>query len=312
MQLSNKQRDMEKMISHLHNNPGGCSSRELSDHIPCDMKTIQNYIKDINNGYIKGVEIVKVKRGYYKVIDQRTPIEQTAVETEKRVYLKLAVEVLEELSDISKHHEAIVQDLKLNKINTAYYVKPEEYEKLNTDEEEIQLLEEAILKDTIIIFFYKNTEFHVEPYRLVNFDGIWYLYGKDKEERNSNPYKTWLLEFIDDVEIDYGNKHNTSDDTIDDHLDEADSANFVLGQKISMKFKVSKQVAEIFRRRNHLPDQNSIFQDDGSLIVHATVSNYEDIDREVKSWLPHIEILEPLDYRDKFQIELEAYVAALD
>ena len=70
---------------------------------------------------------------------------------------------------------------------------------------------------------------------------------------------------------------------------------------------MEESFAEIFRRRNHLPDQNSSIQEDGSLLVHASASSFEDIDREVKSWLPHIEILEPQQYREKFLLELETY-----
>lgn len=311
MQLTKKQSDMEKMIQHLHRQSDGCSTKALSDHISCNIKTIQNYINEINEGYIQGVELVKLKRGYYKVIDNRTNINEASIEAEKKVYLKLAVETMEGLSDISKHHDEVVDDLKLNKVSTAYYIKPEAYEKLNTDEEEILLLEEAILKDTIIIFSYKSKEFHVEPYRLVNFDGIWYLYGKDKEEHRDNPYKTWLLEFIDNVEVEYSQKHNTPDDLIEEHLEEADSAGFVVGNEFEVKLKVSHQIADIFRRRNHLPDQHSTIQEDGSLLVSSTVSTYSDIDPEIKSWIPYVVIIEPLEYKEKFKLELQEYVNRL-
>jgi len=313
MQQTKKQQNIEQLINFIKTFPDGCSSIQMKEHLqkennkPITLKTIQNYLYDLKTDYVKGVEVIDLKKGYYKIIDHRISIDRAAVETEKKVFLKLALEVLEDLNDISRHHDEIIDDLKLNKVNSAYYIKPEEYEALNTDEEATQLLEKAILEDTIIIFSYKGKDYHVEPYRLVNFDGIWYLYAKDKEERSSNPYKTWLLEFIEDVEIDYGNKHNTPDEIIDDHLEDADSAHFILGQNIQMKFRVSSSVSEIFKRRNHLPDQKNIIQEDGSLLVYSTVSSLEDIDREVKSWLPHIEILKPLEYRKQFLLELEAY-----
>ena len=313
MQQTRKQQNIEQLIDFMKSFPDGCSSIQIKEHLqkandkPITLKTIQNYLFDLKSDYVKGVEVIDLKKGYYKIIDHRISLDRSAVETEKKVYLKLALEVLEELNDISRHHDEIIDDLKLRKINSAYYIKPEEYEELDTDEEATQLLEKAILEDTVIIFSYKEKDYHVEPYRLVNFDGIWYLYGKDKEERSRNPYKTWMLEFIHNVEVDYGNTHDISDEMINDHLDEADSAHFVLGQNMQMKFRVSSCVTEIFKRRNHLPDQKCIIQEDGSLLVHSTVSSFEDIDREVKSWLPHIEILEPQEYREKFLLELESY-----
>lgn len=315
MQQTQKQRNIEILINFVKKQPNGCSTTQMREHLedmiestkPITLKTIQNYMRDLKANYVESVEPIKLKKGFYKIKDHRTPINQIAIEMEKKTYLKLAIEVLEGLSDISKHHKEVVDDLKLEKVATAYYVKPEEYEKINTDEEEIELLEEAILSDTIIIFTYKKKQFHVEPYRLVNFDGIWYLYGKDKEERSGIPHKTWMLEFIDKIEIDYGNKHNTLDETIDDHLENADSAKFVLGKQFDMRFRVAAEVAEVFKRRNHLPDQNSVLQKDGSLLVTSTVSSYEDIDREIKSWLPYIEVLEPQEYKVKLLHELKGY-----
>lgn len=308
MKKSNKQQNIDKMIRYFKSNPQGCSSRQLADHLGCDMKTIQNYYDDLRANYVEGVELVKIKKGYYTIVDHRSPIDHAAIEIEKKVYLKLAVEVLEGLTDISRHHDEVVDDLKLRKVNTAYYVKPEEYEKLNTDKEEIELLEDAILEDAVIIFRYKGRDYHVEPYRLVNFDGIWYLYGKDKEEHTSSPYKTWMLEFIDDVEVDLQHKHTMPDALIDQHLEEADSALSVIGEaQFDVHLKVSAHVAEIFTRRNHFPDQKHTIQEDGSLLVTSTISSYFDIDPEIKSWFPHIEILEPREYRQEFLLQIEQY-----
>ena len=143
----------------------------------------------------------------------------------------------------------------------------------------------------------------VEPYRLVNFDGIWYLYGRDKEERIDNDHKTWMLKDIDKVEIYYDNTHSTSDAEIDKDLEEAHSANFVVDTAFDVKLRVSANIADIFRQRNHLPKQHSTLQEDGTLIVISTISTYADIDPEIKSWLPYIEILEPLSYREKESVQ---------
>ncbi len=315
MQQTKKQKNIEMLIEFIKNNPDGCSTAQMRDQLekvnistkPITLRTIQTYMKDLKEDYVKGVEPIEVHRGFYKIIDRRSPISQMAIEHEKRIYLKLAVESMEELSDFSKHHDQIVKDLKLCKVSTAYYVKPENYEKLNTSEEEIKLLEEAILKKYIISFDYRDDIYIVEAYRMVNFDGIWYLYGKDTQERRGNPYKTWMLEFIDKVEVDYTHHHNISNETIEEHLDDADSAAFVPGKAFTVKVKVSSEVAHIFKRRKHLPEQSCLFEKDGSLIATSVISTYDDIDPEIKSWLPHIEILEPLEYRERFLLELESY-----
>lgn len=311
MQKTNKQIHMETLIKYLNSHPEGRTSKQLSGHVGCSIRSIQNYVKNLKDGFVEGVQLFNKSRGHYRIIDSRSPIDKAAISSEKKVYLKLAIESLENLSDLSQHHDEITKELKLDNLSTPYFIKSEDYQKLNTDEEEVQQLEDAIDADNIIEFVYKEERFHVEPYRLVNFDGIWYLYGKDKEEKAANNCKTWMLKHIDDVEIYFGDKHTTPDEEIDEDLDEAYSAQFVVDKAFDVTVKVSAEVADIFRQKNHLPRQKNTILPDGSLLVTSTISTYEDIDPEIKSWLPHIEILEPQEYREKFREELAGYLKNL-
>ena len=148
----------------------------------------------------------------------------------------------------------------------------------------------------------------MEPYRLVNFDGIWYLYGKDKKENEDNCYKTWMLKHIDEVIVYLTEKYTLSDEESERHLKDAASANFIPNKRTTLKVKIFKEAANMFEAKRHLPKQMIEKQDDGSLIVTASVSVYEDVDDEIKSWLPHVEILEPASYREKFKTEMLQYM----
>ena len=62
--------------------------------------------------------------------------------------------------------------------------------------------------------------------------------------------------------------------------------------------KVYASIAPYFKAKNFL--QSQVIEEelkDGSLIVSFEVSHYEDADNIIKSWLPDIEVLEPLEYR---------------
>lgn len=312
-----KQQLRLKNIIHYIEKHQGCSTFDLAKRISKinrkvitertiqeDLKYLRIYWKDGQLTSSKGFHQVKL----FKKISQK------AIEEEKKIFLKLSLESLENLSDLSKHSTTLTEELNLNTLSTPYYIKSETYQKLKTyqehddDIDDIKNLAEAIKKDFIIEFKFSDKRYHVEPYRLVNFDGIWYLYGKDKEEETDKNHKTWMLKDIDEVEVYYGDKHNTSDKEIDEDLEEAHSAHFIPDKVIEVKLKVAAKVADLFRQKNHLPNQNSTIQDDGSLLVISTISTYADIDPEVKSWLPHIEILEPKEYRDSFKEELIAYI----
>ena len=316
MQETSKQQSIQKLVDILVEKPLGLKTSELAAHIGCDARTIQNYYdalsnEDMSTNFIQDVRMIRVRRGVYALQDYRVDLEDVALERDKKVFLKLALENLENLTDLSKHYDEIEEELKLSKLRTPYYIKSEEYQALNTDEEEIEKLELAINKDHIIAFTFRNKDYYVEPYRLVNFDGIWYLYGKDRNETDENAYKTWMLKHIYKVDIYYSEIHNLSDEAIDEDLENAESAMFIPDQKYTVKVKIFKKAAEKFIAKRHLPEQQIQKQPDGSLIVTATVSTKADVDDEIKSWLPYIEILEPEEYKESFKEELRAYLAML-
>ncbi len=97
--------------------------------------------------------------------------------------------------------------------------------------------------------------------------------------------------------------HNMEDEHTENILKNMDDANFIV------KLKIDAQIIKQFDHEAHIPGDVSelVMQEDGSLIVTTKVNTVTDIDAEIKSWLPHIEILEPLEYRENFLLEIEAY-----
>jgi predicted DNA-binding transcriptional regulator YafY len=69
------------------------------------------------------------------------------------------------------------------------------------------------------------------------------------------------------------------------------------------------EIAIYFKRKDFL--QSQVIEkelDNGSLIVSFEVSHDEDVDNIIKSWLPHIEVIEPKRYKNKIISELENYL----
>ena len=314
MKETSTQIRLKKVIQFINKHPN-CTTEELTLGVsikserPITVRTIQNDLKYLRGNWKDGK--LTSNRGVHHV-EIFKGLSEKAMTQQPKIFLKLALESLENLSDLSSEYQNLVKEFKLEKLQNPFYIKPEEYAHLNTDKDELKDLHATINSDTNISFKYQSKPFHVEPYRLVNFDGIWYLYGRDIEEHEGNDHKTWLLKDIDDVEIYYGEKHDTSDEEIEEDLDNAHSAQFIVDKSFDVTLKISSNVAQLFRQKNHLPNQNSVIQDDGSLFVTSTVSTYADIDPEIKSWLPHIEILEPLEYKENFEKELRNYLRNLE
>jgi len=304
---------LEEIITIFKRYPAGLTTGELYEQMKLLYgynQTKENmdrtYLKLLENNAVKGVQFKRVFRGRHQLIDTR--FENAALNKEKKAYIKLALETVEELDDISKYHNEICSKLHLDNLQIPFYIKPEAYQRLNTDEEEVTSLEEAILGDNIIEFQYKEKWYHVAPYRLVNFDGIWYLYGKDMEEESKHNHKTWMLEFINDVTIYHTEKHNTTDEEIDEDLDNAYGAKFIPDHKINLCFHIDNTVADLFKLKAHFPKQKIVKEQKDGIVFSSVVSSFEEIEPEIKSWIPHIRLISPDDFRKKIEAQLKAYL----
>jgi len=304
---------LEEIISIFKRHPAGLTTNELYEQMQTlygYTQTKENmdrtYLKLLENGAVEGVKFQRTFRGRHKLVDTR--FENAALDEEKKVYIKLALETVEDLDDISRHHKEVCSKLHLDDLQIPFYIKPEVYQKLNTDEEEITNLEDAIKGDNIIEFRYKKKWYHVAPYRLVNFDGIWYLYGKDMEEQDEHNHKTWMLEFIDDVRVFHSQKHDTPDEEIDEDLENAYGAQFIPDNEIEMHFFIDTAVVDLFRLKAHFPKQQLIEEKANGILFRSIVSSFEEVEQEIKSWIPHIHIIKPDTFREKINTQLYHYL----
>jgi predicted DNA-binding transcriptional regulator YafY len=72
---------------------------------------------------------------------------------------------------------------------------------------------------------------------------------------------------------------------------------------------VDDQVSHYFKRRKMFPTQEIIEErPDGSLIVTFRVGRFEAIRDILKSWIPHIIILSPKDFRDDLLHDIKEWV----
>lgn len=123
---------MQKLVDALAEAPLGPKTSELVEIIGCDARTIQNYYdvlyhEDMSLNFIPNVRMIRVRRGFYILEDDRVDLYNVALQRDKKIFLKLALENLENLTDPSRHHDEIEEELKLGKIKTPYYIKSEEY-----------------------------------------------------------------------------------------------------------------------------------------------------------------------------------------
>ena len=345
----------ENIIDIFVKNEEGMSTVEVHNDLEVvhkyghNIKTTLKYLKALESGTIEGVSLTLHSKKKHVLQDFRDQnkkdlledLEKTASDHQKKLeskyiiyaeeqtYMRLAMESIKELDTLSaKHHKDIEERLGLKGIESPYFIDNEDMESVNMSHADVLDLKDAIRKDAIVEFRYTGKSrkewYIVEPYKLIIFDGLWYLFGKDQNDQKT-PYKTWRLIYIKDVDYarDGSMTHNMADEHTEDILKNVDDANFVvdttqkiptINKNITVKLKVDAQIIKQFDHEAHIPGDVSepVTQDDGSLIMTTKVNTITDIDAEIKSWIPYIKILEPKEYKTKFREELSSYLKDLE
>lgn len=193
-----------------------------------------------------------------------------------------------------------ITDLLNTKINPIYQVNHLGFEKLNDKMKDFEELSASIVKYNIVSFKYNNKERNINPYKLLNNNGIWYLLADE-----NNTLKTYTFNKIEDLEIkDVTFKPN------EEFIREISKNNhhWYSDDVIEVELEIKPPLMEYFLRREILRNQTILEQSDDKLILSTKVSYEEEILGVVKHGIPHIKILSPKSLQNKLQNILIDYI----
>jgi predicted DNA-binding transcriptional regulator YafY len=141
----------------------------------------------------------------------------------------------------------------------------------------------------------------VEPYKLINQKGIWYLAAWD-----DGKLKSFAISRIEALLVDA--ETFVPRKQVDKEL--ADSDGIWLGTaRHRVLIQVSSQVATFFQRRNLLPNQ--VIEKEtagGGILVASTVVHIDEILPIIRYWIPHVRVLEPPHYQQILEQGLADYL----
>jgi len=195
--------------------------------------------------------------------------------------------------------DSFIVDLLNSKINSTYLIKGYEYEDLGLKTELFNSLNIAIVKNYTITLTYNDKQRELNPYKLINTDGIWYLSADE-----NNQLKTYTISKISNL--------TNTDKTFKPNKEfikiiEQNQDTWFSKDEIEVTLKIDKKAKEYFLRRDLLPHQKIIEQND-NLIVTTRVSYEDEILKIVRYWMPHIKILEPISLQEKLEDSLKQYL----
>ena len=191
--------------------------------------------------------------------------------------------------------------------NDAWLVKGHHYEDVREHRPMFVALKQAIVETHTVQFRYSKTNgdarvrIAVEPYKLINQKGIWYLAAWDDGKLKSFAISRMEALMVDDTTF-VPRPH------VDKEL--ADSDGIWLGAaRHRVLIEVSSQVATFFRRRNLLPNQ--VIEKEnagGGILVASTVVHIDEILPIIRYWIPHVQVLEPPQYQQILEQGLADYL----
>lgn len=168
-------------------------------------------------------------------------------------------------------------------------------------------LEQAILERRVIAFSYQKGEglktyAQVEPYKLINYQGIWYLAAVDGGQMKAFTFSKlgWL-----DVSVACFVREMQHEQML---LDE-DSI-WLNANKTEVVLKVNKAAAHYFLRRNLIGGQTiEKHLEDGGLLISGKVAHPNQILPIVRYWLPNVRIISPEGLQGQMEGEMRGYLA---
>ena len=166
----------------------------------------------------------------------------------------------------------------------------------------------AIRSKRRVSFHYTSVNSHpatVDPYKIVHYDGFWYLVAR---EDGTGIIKRYALDKLKELKM-----LSESFPTVPGNLDELlrQSANiwFCEERNLEVVIEVNKKAADYFKRRKIFPTQEILEEKtDGSLIVRLKVGKYEEVRDLLKPWLPNVRILTPETLKKVAVAEIKEWV----
>lgn len=193
-----------------------------------------------------------------------------------------------------------LKDILNEKINRAYMVQNSGFEDIQQKQELFEKLSSAIIEEKIINFVYNEKDRVLNPYKLINTNGIWYLSALE-----NNTIKTYTFSKIKNLKI--------SDDKfkVDKNIlqeIEKSEINFLSKETKEVHLKIQNSARDYFLRKKALSNMKIIDNTDEYFIVSTNVSFDDEILNIVKQWIPYMHILKPIELQEKLEDILKKYL----
>lgn len=190
-----------------------------------------------------------------------------------------------------------ITDLLNSKVNSIFMVKNEGFEKVSY--ELFESISIAIVRHNVLSFVYKDKNREVNPYKLINNKGIWYVLVDE-----GGKLKHFALSKIKNLKI---TKQNfTPQQEFLQQIKE--DASIWLNATKEATIKLDKKGKDYFFRKKLFEYCEIVDEDEKYFILNVRFSYDDELLNVVKQWIPYIKIISPLELKEKLHILLQEYL----
>lgn len=192
-----------------------------------------------------------------------------------------------------------IVDLLSKKINSVFMVKNEGFEKVSY--ELFELISIAIVRHNVLSFVYKDKDKNreVNPYKLINNKGIWYVLVDEKGK-----LKHFALSKIKNLKI---TKQNFTPQQEFLQQIKEDTSVWLNATK-EATIRLDKKGKDYFFRKKLFEYCEIVDEDEKYFILNVRFSYDDELLNVVKQWIPYIKIISPLELKEKLHILLQEYL----
>lgn len=177
-------------------------------------------------------------------------------------------------------------------------------EDLSDKVELFHLLEESIADNRIITFEYSGKHRTLKPYKIVSFEGYWYLYGEE-----DGKLKTYYFKEIEKFLL----SHETflPEERVYRVLERALNAWFEPNKEpFEVILNASANIAKYFHRRPLSAAQRILeTRSDGSIDIAVWATAENEVLHEIKKWMPDLCVISPESLVKKAQTVADLFSA---
>jgi len=201
-----------------------------------------------------------------------------------------------------------LRDILDSRLQSALLIRGHNYEALGHKQDDFWRLEEAILAHRCIGFGYQKSEgiktyAGVQPYKLVNHSGIWYLAARDGAR-----LKSYTFSKVESLQV--SQDTFTPDPAVHATLAQEDSV-WLSERKTEVVLKVAPEAAGYFRRRKLVAGQVIEKElEGGGLLVSCRVAHANEILPIVRYWIPSVRIISPEGLQAQMESQMQEYLVS--